>query len=50
MLGRASLGEGILLKGGQFGGLEVGKNQYMAATLAAKKTPSKAANVSIGEF
>ena len=26
MLGRASLGGGILLKGGQFGGLEVGKS------------------------
>ncbi|XP_050278377.1 uncharacterized mitochondrial protein AtMg00310-like [Quercus robur] len=39
-----------IIKRGQFGGLGVGKNQYMAATLAAKKTASKVANVSIGEF
>ena len=50
MLGRASLGGGILLKGEQFGGLEVGKKLIYAAMLVAKKTPSKAANLSIREF
>ena len=37
MLGRASLGGGILLKMGQFGGLEVGKKSIYGSNVGCQE-------------
>ena len=37
MLERASLGGGILLKGGQFGGLEVGKKSIYGSNIGCQE-------------
>ena len=37
MLGRASLGGGILLKRGQFGGLEVGKKSIYGSNVGCQE-------------